>query len=63
MVDLENKSLEKDSIFSRSNHSLGNGSFNDLRDLIIVRDETFLITKSHEIAKEIASLNKRFSKK
>ena len=24
MVDLENKSLEKDSIFSRSNHSLGN---------------------------------------
>ena len=62
MVDLENKSLEKDSIFSRSNHSLGNGSFNDLRDLIIVRDETFLITKSHEIAREIASLNKRFSK-
>ena len=62
MVDLENKSLEKDSIFSKSNHSLGNGFFNDLRDLIIVRDETFLITKSHEIAKEIASLNKGFSK-
>ena len=36
--------------------------FNDLRDLIIVRDETFLITKSHEIAEEIASLNNGFSK-
>ena len=29
MVGLENKSLDKNSIFSRSNHSLGNGFFND----------------------------------
>ena len=62
-VNLKEKDIDSSKIFSKSSHSLGNGSYNEIKDLIIVRNSTFNPAKSIEIAKEISKMNETFDLK
>ena len=62
-VNLKEKDIDSSKIFSKSSHSLGNGSYNEIKDLIIVRNSTFNPAKSIEIAKEISEMNETFDLK
>lgn len=48
-------------IFCKSSITLGDGKINDVKDLIIVRSETFDISKTKEIAEEVEKINNQFS--
>ena len=56
------KSFDKNSILCKSSHSLGDGKISTLKDLIIVRPNTFDLSKSKEIAKELSKTNSKFKK-
>jgi len=45
-----------------SEKALGNGSFNNLRDIVLVNPDTFNVAKSRDIAREIGKINARFRK-
>lgn len=45
-----------------SNHTVGNGSYQDIRDIIFVKPDAFAIQDSIEIAPEIGALNQRLFK-
>ena len=59
-TNLKKQKVNRNMIFSKSNHSLGHGTYKGIKDLIIVRSQTFSPLKSEEIALEIASINKQF---
>ena len=59
-TNLKKQKVNRNMIFSKSNHSLGHGTYKGIKDLIIVRSQTFSPAKSEEIALEIASINKQF---
>ncbi len=59
-IDLEK--LEYSDIILFSEKSMGNGSIDDLIDVIYVDPETFDNTKTHKIAKEVEVLNKKLMK-
>ncbi|NOZ13220.1 MAG: phosphoenolpyruvate synthase [Acidobacteria bacterium] len=52
----------EETAFCFSEKALGNGSFNDLRDIVLVDPETFNVANSREIAMEIGRINARFRK-
>ena len=56
------KAFDKNSIFCKSSFSLGDGRISSLKDLIIVRPNTFDLSKSKEIAKELSKINSKFNK-
>ena len=56
------KTLDKNSIFCKSSFSLGDGRISSIKDLIIVRPNTFDLSKSKEIAKELSRINSKFNK-
>ena len=56
------KTLDKNSIFCKSSFSLGDGRISSIKDLIIVRPNTFDLSKSKEIAKELSKINSKFNK-
>tara|TARA_X000000950_G_scaffold80384_1_gene101089 strand:+ start:1027 stop:4005 length:2979 start_codon:yes stop_codon:yes gene_type:complete len=55
-------SFDKNSILCKSSFSLGDGKISTLKDLIIVRTNTFDLSKSKEIAKELSKINSKFKK-
>ena len=59
-TNLKKQKVNRNMTFSKSNHSLGHGTYKGIKDLIIVRSQTFTPAKSEEIALEIASINKQF---
>ena len=56
------KAFDKNSIFCKSSFSLGDGKISSIKDLIIVRPNTFDLSKSKEIAKELSKINSKFNK-
>ncbi|MFL3006093.1 MAG: PEP/pyruvate-binding domain-containing protein [Candidatus Neomarinimicrobiota bacterium] len=56
------RSFDKNSILCKSSFSLGDGKISTLKDLIIVRPNTFDLSKSKEIAKELSKINSKFKK-
>jgi len=56
------KTFDKNSIFCKSSFSLGDGRISSIKDLIIVRPNTFDLSKSKEIAKELSKINSKFNK-
>ncbi len=56
------KTFEKSSTFCKSSVSLGDGRIDTLKDLVIVRPNTFDISKSKEIAEELSNINAKFKK-
>ena len=56
------KAFNKNSIFCKSSFSLGDGKISMLKDLIIIRPNTFDLSKSKEIAKELSKINSKFNK-
>ena len=62
-TNLKKQTINRQMIFSKSNHSLGHGTYKDIKDLIVVRSQTFSPTKSKKIAKEIANINRQFLNK
>ena len=50
------------SIFCKSSFSLGDGRISSIKDFIIVRPNTFDLSKSKEIAKELSKINSKFNK-
>ena len=56
------KTFKKSSLLCKSSVSLGDGRIDTIKDLIIVRPNTFDISKSKEIAKELSKINKKFKK-
>ena len=53
----------KNKVFCQSKITLGDGQISDIEDIIIVRSESFDISKTTEIAAEMGSINKMFGKK
>ncbi len=49
-------------IYCQSDHALGNGKIENVRDIVYVDPEKFDISKSRHIAEEIGQLNKEFIK-
>ena len=62
-TNLKKQKINREIIFSKSNHSLGHGTYKGIKDLIIVRSQTFTPAKSKEIAKEIEKVNEKFLNK
>jgi len=54
--------MNKDSIFCRSSISLGDGRIDSISDLVIVKPETFDISKTKEIADELSKVNTKFKR-
>lgn len=58
----ENEIDEKD-VFIRSNKALGNGVFNNIKNIVYVKPDVFDSSKTIELAREIGEINKTFSEK
>jgi len=56
------KTFNKNSILCKSSVSLGDGKISTIKDLVIVRPNTFDISKSKEIADELSKINSKFKK-
>ena len=54
--------INEDSIFCSSSVSLGDGRIDSISDLVIVKPETFDISKTEEIADEMSKFNDKFKK-
>ena len=59
----EEKGGKSKEIFCRSKVTLGDGNITNIRDLIIIRGDSFDTSKTTEIAEEVASINNRFKNK
>lgn len=59
-VEISLKNIDKEDLICSSEHSLGNGIYRDLYDLVYVDPDTFNMVYSREIAKEIGQLNQYF---
>ena len=59
------KGIEHESrkIFCKSSITLGDGRIENIKDLILVRENTFETSKTTEIAREVSKLNKKFKSK
>ena len=54
------KTVDKSSLLCKSSISLGDGRISTLKDLIIVRQNTFDLSRSKEIAQELSKFNSKF---
>jgi hypothetical protein len=55
--------IEKENIFIKSNKALGNGSIDNIRNIVYVKPEKFNSSKTIEIAKEIEAINANLDQK
>ena len=62
-LDIKNdiKISSDDELFMKSTGSLGDGYFNEIRDIILVDPELYQSSKSRDIAREIGYFNKKVS--
>ena len=58
MIDLKPANYAKDALLCSSSHTIGNGVFNDLMDIIYVDPDKFKLQDTTAIAAEIGELNK-----
>ena len=59
----KDEKIESKTRFCKSNVTLGDGMIDDIKDLIIVKEETFDPSKTKDIAREVSLLNKKFKNK
>jgi CheY-like chemotaxis protein len=67
VVGMETEDIEipdgiEDNALCFSEKALGNGSFNNLQDIVLVNPDTFNVARSRDIAREIGEINARFRK-
>jgi len=55
--------IESKKIFCKSSVTLGDGRIDSIKDLIIIREESFDPSKTEDIATEVSRLNKKFKNK
>ena len=55
--------FDEETIFCRSSISLGDGKIDTIKNLVIVRPDSFDISKTEDIAKELAEINAKFNSK
>jgi len=53
--------LDEERLLLYSEESLGNGNISDVRDIILVRDESFLREKTPEVALEVRNMNRKLA--
>ncbi len=58
---IKNNKNNLSKIFCKSHITLGDGSIDNIKDLLVVRDDTFTLSKTTEIASEIETFNNEFS--
>ncbi|MFN0137254.1 MAG: PEP/pyruvate-binding domain-containing protein [Phycisphaerae bacterium] len=51
--------IERTRLLCHSTHSLGNGMFRDIADVVYVKPDTFDAAKTKEIAREVATMNEQ----
>ena len=61
--NLRRELIRDEDIFCRSELSLGDGIIEDIQDIIYVKPERFNVSKTQQIAREIANFNKNIGKK
>ena len=59
-VDISLDNINRNDIICKSKHSMGNGVFLDLYDLVYVDPLTFDASKSRKIAYEVGQMNQKF---
>ncbi len=57
-VTVDDNELQSDKLLVASNHVLGNGTANHLKDVIFVPPDTFDVAKTPQIAEELSQLNR-----
>lgn len=60
---LDPDTLNKKDVICHSDRCLGHGTTYDIRDIVLVKPEAFSVQETHEIASEIAKLNKSLNEK
>ena len=59
---VDDEKSESKKIFCKSDITLGDGKIENIKDMIVVRRDSFDSSKTTEIAKEVSRLNKKFKK-
>jgi len=62
-IHLDPEEIDKDNLIISSIHPMGNGVFDDIRDIVFVDPEKFDVSKSMAIASEIGEFNRKLNKK
>ena len=55
--------IESKKLFCKSSVTLGDGRIDNIKDLIIIKENSFDPSKTQDIAKEVSKLNKKFKNK
>lgn len=58
MVDIEPLTSRPEDLFIRSEHVLGNGEDESIRDIVFIRPDTFDMARTMDIASEIGDMNR-----
>jgi hypothetical protein len=61
MVEITSSELESGCAIVSSDHTIGNGVVENIRDIVFVRPENFSIMETPEIAKQLESINRQLS--
>jgi hypothetical protein len=62
-ITWDDSKIDEKDVFIKSNKALGNGVFNNIKNIVYVKSEIFDSSKTVEIAREIGEINKLFSDK
>ena len=62
-ISTTDNELQEKSVFCKSSITLGDGKIESIKDLIIIREDTFDTSKTKEIADEVSIINKKFKNK
>lgn len=67
VIDSSNENIDvdtipKEDVLCKTEQALGHGQFNDVADLVYVREDTFNRAKTNEIAEEIGEINELLKK-
>jgi hypothetical protein len=61
-VDITKDELENEDVIVKSDYVLGNGTINNITNIVFVKPEEFKTEKTQDISKEIGQLNKKLVK-
>ena len=62
-ISIPDNDLQEKNVFCKSSITLGDGKIESIKDLIIIREDTFDTSKTKEIANEVSIINKKFKNK
>jgi len=60
-IDVGLEEIKPDQIFCSSTHSMGNGVVKEIFDIVLVEPETFDISKTRLIARDVGEINKKLA--